>query len=55
VVKNVREKNIFQLERADCFGLAQMYQLRGAWAATSRLRLPAHSDESLLTADARKR
>lgn len=54
---DIATANTIIVNRADCFGLAQMYQLRGRVGrseeqAYAYLLIP---DESLLTADARKR
>jgi transcription-repair coupling factor (superfamily II helicase) len=54
---DIPSANTIIVNRADCFGLAQMYQLRGRVGradeqAYAYLLIP---DESLLTADARKR
>ena len=54
---DIPSANTMIVDRADCFGLSQMYQLRGRVGradeqAYAYLLIP---DESLLTADARKR
>ena len=54
---DIPSANTIIVNRADCFGLSQMYQLRGRVGradeqAYAYLLIP---DESLLTADARKR
>jgi transcription-repair coupling factor (superfamily II helicase) len=54
---DIASANTIIVNRADCFGLAQMYQLRGRVGRSNEqayayLLIP---DESLLTADARKR